>query len=92
MMEWASTVTSEQHHIQRIRQQLNECKEMYKLEMMSGECFENVNRAMSSELLAKEEQLARTQQDGGMERYKKSLMFVLKSVANGCSRKRPRVD
>ena len=84
-------------HLQRLRQQLKECQEMHDRAIMSDVCFEVVHRGLSSELQSKEQQLASTAQaitigEDSVRRYKKALMFVLKSVAEGCSRKRPRIQ
>ena len=85
-----------QQSIERLRQQLQECEEMHNRAIMSDACFDTVHRSLCSELQIKEEELANTAKAitiGGdsLGQYRKAMMFVLRSVAEGCSRKRPRV-
>ena len=85
-----------QQSIERLRQQLQECEEMHNKAIMSDACFDTVHRSLCSELQIKEEELANTAKAitiGGdsLGQYRKAMMFVLRSVAEGCSRKRPRV-
>lgn len=84
-------------YTQQIHEQLQQCKEMHQLGMMSNACFQAVSQGLTRELEAKEKQLADTAKaitmgKDSLRRYKKALMYVLKSVAEGCSRKRPRME
>lgn len=97
MAEHIKTKQSLLQFCNQIRQQLQDCKESHKQGIMSDICFQTVDQSLSRELKAKEEKLAAACQaitgaEDPMCRYKEALMLVLKSVAEGCSRKRPRVE
>ena len=82
---------------QRIVQQLHSCNDMHKQALISDTCFQTVLQGLTSELQVKEAKLASIQQDidtgkDPLALYREALMTVLKSVAEGCSRKRPRVE
>lgn len=82
---------------QRIKQQLQNCDDMYQQSLISDTCFQTVLQGLTSELQVKEAKLASIQQainisEDPLALYKETLMLVLKSVAENCSRKRPRVD
>lgn len=70
---------------------------MHQQALLSDTCFQSVLNSLSSELQAKEAKLttikqAITSSENPLRQYKEALMLVLKSVAEGCSRKRPRVE
>ena len=82
---------------QRITQQLHSCNDMHKQALIGDTCFQTVLQGLTSELQSKEAKLASIQQDIDTSKdplalYREALMMVLKSVAEGCSRKRPRVE
>ena len=76
---------------QQIRKQLKRVDEIYQQGRFSEDCFDVLQRSQRRELRATEEKLA-SFEPGDLWRYKEGLFFVLKSVAEGCNRKRPRVQ
>ena len=86
-----------QQFCSQLRQQLQGYKEAHIQGVMSDMCFQTVYHSLSSELKAKEEKLtaaceAIESANNPTSQFKEALMWVLKSVAEGCSRKRPRVE
>lgn len=83
---------------QYIQQQIENAKLRHQQADIDDTCFQTVHQALSSELQAKESKLAGTDHvKDPMGQYKEAMMFVVKTVEQGCSkcwtrRKRPRVD
>lgn len=80
-----------QQFCMQLRQQLQGYKEAHTKGVMSDMCFQTVYHSLSSELKAKEEKLtaaceAIESAENPKSQFKEALMWVLKSVAEGCSR------
>ena len=81
----------------QLRQQLQESQNSHRQGIMSDLCYQTVTQSLSCELKAKEDQLVgvceaiKSAKDPESQ-FNEAMMLVLKSVAAGCSRKRPRVE
>lgn len=81
----------------QLRQQLQESQDSHRQGIMSDLCYQTVTQSLSCELKAKEEQLVgvceaiKSAKDPESQ-FNEAMMLVLKSVAAGCSRKKPRVE
>lgn len=98
--ESAQRQTERQNLLQaceRITDQVQNCIDMHKKALIGDPCFQTVHQGLTSELRVKQHKLAIIEQaiatsTNPVGQYKEALMMVLKLVAEGCSRKRPRVE
>lgn len=86
-----------QQFCSQLRQQLQGYKEAHIQGVMSDVCFQTVYHSLSCELKAKGEKLSAACEaiesaENPKSQFKEALMWVLKSVAEGCSRKRPHAE